>query len=68
MLESRPNLLVHDYLQRMMVWLLFVEPARPAIGSGGWFSHQALPQGAAYENHWVNSVCLTKLEDSAQTI
>lgn len=51
MLEFRPKLLVHDYIQRMMVWLLFVEPASPAIGSGGWFSHRALPQGVAYENH-----------------
>ena len=51
MLEFRPKLLVHDYIQRMMVWLLFVEPASPAIGSEGWFSHRALPQGVAYENH-----------------
>jgi len=57
MLVDAPTVLVHEYIQRMMAWLLFVDPAHReqapgiATGLGRRFAHQVLSQGAAHENH-----------------
>ena len=56
-----PTALVHEYIQRMMAWLIFVDPdtvADPACAHAAWtgcrFADQVLLQGAA---HVANRCC-----------
>ena len=57
MLLDEPFEIELEYVQRMMAWLLFVDPATVAkrhamqLGLGAALADQVLPQEAAHEDH-----------------